>query len=453
MKARFLIHNAIIVNEGKRFPGYVSIQDGRIHEVGAGPVANPADYQSSDYEVIDAGGAFLLPGVIDDQVHFREPGLTHKADMYTESRAAVAGGVTSFMDMPNTIPQTTTIPLLKEKQELAAQKSLANYSFFLGATNENTGELCQADPATIPGIKVFMGASTGNMLVDDDAVLETIFSKVPLLIAIHSESERIIQENLSEYKELYGDDIPVYLHPLIRSTRACLTSTQKALDLARKHGTRLHVLHVSTAAEMALFEDCALSPEKKITSEVCVHHLWFDDRDYERLGTRIKWNPAIKTPDDREALLKGVAGFRADVVATDHAPHTLGEKDRVYTQCPSGAPAVQHSLPLMVELSLQGHFPLETVVQKMSHNVALCFGIEKRGFIRPGYFADLVLLRQVDPRPVTIHELQYKCGWSPWEGVSLRSEVSHTFVNGNLVYQEGTFHEAHKGQALTYCRK
>lgn len=450
MNSRFLIHNAIIINEGKVFPGYLTVENGLIADIGEGPCNSVSFFTENSYSIIDADQAYLIPGGIDDQVHFREPGLTHKADIYTESRAAVAGGITSFMDMPNTVPQTITNVLLMDKHKIAAETSLANFSFFPGATNNNIKELLAADPSIIPGVKVFLGASTGNMLVDKDEALEAIFRDVPHLIAIHSEYEPIIQANLAHYKTLYGEDIPVSLHPMIRSTEACFHSTQKAVALAKKFGSRLHVLHVSTADELGLFEDAALSAQKRITAEACVHHLWFDNSSYDRLGSLIKWNPAIKTSGDREALLRGVAGNLIDIVATDHAPHTLEEKSKVYTQCPSGAPAIQHSLLLMFELSLQGHFPLETVVQKMCHNVALCFGIEKRGYIRKGYHADLVLVHPAKEWTIEKKDLHYKCGWSPWEGQTLHSKVTHTFVNGNLVYCEGVFDETIKGKALKY---
>lgn len=450
MQSGYLIHNAVIINEGRRFPGYITVEDGVIDAVHEGDCHLTAFYEEKGYTVIDAEGGFLIPGAIDDQVHFREPGLTHKADIRTESRAAVAGGITSFMDMPNTLPQTITQALLHEKHQRAAEHSLANYSFFPGATNDNIDELLLIDPALIPGVKVFLGASTGNMLVDQEAALDAIFSRIRVPVAVHSESETLIKARLEEVRATFCENIPMNMHPVIRDEEACFVSTQRAVERAKKFNTRLHVLHVSTARELSLFDDVPLSREKRITAEVCVHHLWFDDRDYERLGSRIKWNPAIKSSHDRLALLHGVASNLLDVVATDHAPHTLAEKEQSYLQCPSGAPSIQHVLPLMFELSRMGYFPAETVVKKMCHQPADLFGIEKRGYLRKGYYADLVILQPDRPYTIEKHHLFSKCGWSPWEGQKLHTRVTHTFVNGRLVYDGENFNEERSGLPLTY---
>lgn len=450
MSNSYLIHNAVIINEGRRFLGYVSLEGGLIKEIHEGPCHLIAFFEDNDYIVIDAEGGFLIPGAIDDQVHFREPGLTHKADIHSESRAAVAGGITSFMDMPNTVPQTITRERLLEKHSIAAEHSLANFSFFPGATNDNIDELLAMDPALIPGVKVFLGASTGNMLVDQDTALEGIFAKLRVPIAIHSESEPLIKTNQEAARAQYGDDIPLHLHPQIRSDIACYASTMKAVALAKKHNTRLHVLHVSTARELELFDNVPLSPEKRITAEVCVHHLWFDDRDYEQFGARIKWNPAVKTSHDRLALLHGLATDLLDVVGTDHAPHTLEEKQQPYLKCPSGGPSVQHALPLMLELSRMGYFPVETVVKKMCHNVADLYGIQKRGYIRKDYHADLVIIQPDCEYTIEKPHLLYKCAWSPWEGQTLHARISHTFVNGHLVFNKGAFDEEYRGRPLNY---
>ena len=407
---------------------------------------------------INARGKYLLPGVIDDQVHFREPGLTQKADIHTESKAAVAGGVTSFMDMPNTVPQTLTQETLKEKYRLGAEKSLANYSFYMGASNDNIDEILKTDPSSVCGVKVFMGASTGNMLVDDPGTLKEIFSRSPLLIAVHCEEEEVIRRNEKAFREKYGDDVPVNAHPLIRSEEACYTSSSKAVAMAREYGTRLHVLHLSTAEEMVLFDEEVPLADKKITAEVCVHHLWFSDEDYDRLGTRIKWNPAIKTAADREALWQALLEGRIDVVATDHAPHSMEEKDNSYFKAPSGGPLVQHSLVAMLDKYHEGKISLETVVEKMCHNPAVIFNIEKRGFIREEYYADLVLVDIDEPSTVGPSEILYKCGWSPFEGHTFRSKITHTFVNGNLTYEaipdllDGQFAEGSRGMRLTFNR-
>jgi len=449
MNKGYLIKNAIIVNEGMVFGGGVYINDGLIKMVfmdGDQPaVPNGA-------KVIDAMGLHLIPGVIDDQVHFRDPGLTQKADLFTESRAAVAGGVTSFMEMPNTNPQTLTQELLEEKYRLGAEKSLANYSFYMGVSNDNLEEVIKTDPATVCGIKVFMGASTGNMLVDDPEVLEKLFEKAPTLLAAHCEDEPTIQENIRILKERFGDDVPIDYHPLIRSEEACYRSSSFAVALARKYNTRLHVLHLSTARELGLFTNEIPLEKKRVTAEVCVHHLWFHDADYPRLGTLIKWNPAIKTMDDRDELLKAVIDDRIDVIATDHAPHTIEEKDNSYFNAPSGGPLVQHSLPAMLEFFHKGAITMEKIVEKMCHAPAKCFNIKKRGFIREGYAADLTLVDLQSPWRVEKDNILYKCGWSPFKGEKFQSKVTHTFVNGHMAYCEGVFDDSKLGKRLVFER-
>lgn len=450
----YLIKNATIVNEGNIFTGDVLIEGERIVKI-----TSPGGHRAqgtghtdpaSSIQTINATGKYLLPGVIDDHVHFRDPGLTAKGDLYTESRAAVAGGVTSFMDMPNTNPQTTTLELLEEKCELAAGKSLANYTFFLGATNDNLDEIRHADPRKVCGVKVFMGASTGNMLVDHQAALEGIFSQSPLLIAIHSEDEKIIQANIRSFREQYGEDVPMEAHPLIRSAEACLRSSERAVKLARRYGARLHILHLSTALELPLLDRGIPLQEKKVTGEVCVHHLWFNEDDYPRLGTRIKWNPAIKSKADQQALLAGLIDGTIDLIATDHAPHLMEEKSNPYFSCPSGGPLIQHNLVAMLELHLQGKIPLEMIVQKMAHNPADLYHIEQRGYIRGGYFADLVLMDLHAPWQVTPDNILYKCGWSPFEGIPFQSSVVATWVNGHLAYHQGNVDETHKGKRLFF---
>ena len=427
---KVLIKNAKIVNEGKIKEADVFIEGGIIVEI-----AESISAKSPDVQIFDAEGTHLLPGVIDDQVHFREPGLTHKENIEMGSRAAVAGGITSFIEMPNTLPQTTTIEELEKKFELAAAKSYANYSFMFGGTNDNLEEILKVDPKTTAALKLFLGSSTGNMLVDDEKILEQIFSKSPLLIAVHCEDEETIQKNLQECIERYGDDIPIELHPQIRSEEACYKSSSKAVALAKKTGARLHVFHVSTAKELSLFSNKKKLKDKKITAEVCIHHLWFNDSDYKKKGTLIKWNPAVKTKKDQEALMKALNDDLLDVVATDHAPHTKEEKKNVYTKAPSGGPLVQHSLAAMLQFYHQEKISLEKIVEKMCHNPAILFEIKDRGFIREGYKADLVLVDLNAPWAVQPDNIQYKCGWSPFEGVTFKSRVTHTFVNGNLVYK------------------
>lgn len=447
---QILITGANIINEGRIFEGSVLIRGDRIEEVIPSGSTSPLLEDLENIELIDGRGKFLLPGVIDDQVHFRDPGLTHKGDLYSESKAAVAGGVTSFMDMPNTDPKATTLRILEEKYNLASKKSLANYSFFLGATNENLKEIEKADPAKICGVKVFMGASTGNMLVDDPDVLEKIFANSRMIVAIHSEDEGIIRKNLAAFREKYGEQIPVEAHPLIRSGEACFASTKRAVELAAKHNTRLHVLHLSTARELELFRNDIPLKKKRITAEVCVHHLWFDDLDYARLGSRIKWNPAIKTEQDKEGLFKGLLEDKIDLIASDHAPHLDEEKSHPYLSCPSGGPLIQHSLVIMLEFFHLKKISIEKIVEKMCHAPAVLYHIKDRGFIRKGCFADLVLVDPDAPWTVSKENILYKCGWSPFEGTKFSSRISHTFVNGNPVYRNGSFDERHRGKRLEF---
>lgn len=441
-----LLLNANIVNEGEIRPGDVLIRGTRIEKMGN-------DLSAADANtVIDARGNYLFPGAIDDQVHFREPGLTHKATIYSESRAAVAGGVTSFMEMPNTIPPVFTQALLEEKYEIARRTSLANYSFYMGASNDNLDEALRTDITRVCGLKIFMGSSTGNLLVDDSKTLEAFFSRFPALIATHCEDEATIRGNVEAFREKYGENVPVACHPLIRSSEACYKSSSLAVSLATKYGARLHVLHISTARETELFRNDLPLEKKKITAEACIHHLWFSDADYERLGTLIKWNPAIKTQNDREAVFNAVLDGRIDVIATDHAPHTLEEKQNKYFKSPSGGPLVQHSLVAMLEFYHQGKISLEMIARKMSHNPAILFNVKERGFIREGYYADLVLVNPESPWEVSRENIIAKCGWSPFEGTSFRSSVEHTFVSGHLAYALGNFNDARKGERLLFYR-
>lgn len=441
-----IIKNAYIVNEGKTFIGSVILENGFIKEIIKGKQENT---KNDNAEVIDAEGKYLFPGVIDDQVHFREPGLTHKADLFSESKAAVAGGVTSFMEMPNTIPNAITIDLLEEKYLLAAEKSLANFSFYLGASNDNLDELKKLNPINNCGIKVFMGSSTGNMLVNDPNILQQIFS-TNHLIAVHCEDDRIIKENLEKQKEIYGENIPFSAHSIIRNAEACYRSSSMAVAMALKMNTRLHLLHLSSAEEMNLLENTFPLEKKKITAEVCVHHLWFSDKDYEEKGTFIKWNPAIKSENDRNALWQALLDDRLDVIATDHAPHTLEEKTKGYLSAPSGGPLIQHSLVAMLEFYHQKKISLETIVHKMAHAPAICFRVHKRGFIRQGYHADLVLVDLNNPWKVDRSNILSKCKWSPFEGTTFNAQVTHTFVNGNLVYCNGLFNDSIKGKRILF---
>ncbi len=440
-----LIKNAQIVNEGKIYKSDVLIEDKIIKEI-ATEITIEAD------QIIDAEGLHLLPGVIDDQVHFREPGLTHKANIYTESKAAVAGGITSFMEMPNTNPQALTQELLEDKYQIAAETSIANYTFFMGASNDNLEEALKTNPKTVGAIKIFMGSSTGNMLVDNKSVLEEIFAKSPMLIAVHCEDEETIQENTIKAKKKFGEEVPISEHPNIRSAEACYKSSSMAVELAKKHNTRLHVFHLSTEKEISLFDNILPLAEKRITAEVCIHHLWFDSRDYAKKGTLIKWNPAVKKESDKNALFQALLDDKLDVIATDHAPHTLEEKSNTYFNAPSGGPLVQHALPAMLEFVKNGKISLEKVVEKMCHNPAICFRVEERGYIREGYFADLVLVDLNNPWEVNKENILYKCGWSPFEGEIFNSKITHTLVNGHIAYKHGKFDESKNGMRITFDR-
>lgn len=443
-----LIKNAKIVNEGKIFNGDVLVSDGIIQEI-----ADSISVKTPNTKIIIADGQYLMPGMIDDQVHFREPGLTHKADIESESKAAVAGGITSFIEMPNTIPQATTIELLEEKFDIAAKTSWANYSFMFGGTNDNLEEILKVNPKDVAGLKLFLGSSTGNMLVDNPETLENIFSKTKLLISAHCEDETTIQKNLEKFKEEYGEDIPIDAHPKIRSEEACYISSSKAIELAKKTGARLHVFHVSTEKETHLFSNKLPLSKKKITAEVCVHHLWFTDEDYATKGTKIKWNPAVKTKKDKEGLLKALLDNRIDVIATDHAPHTKEEKENKYLDAPSGAPMVQHALVALLEMYHKGKISLEKIVEKFAHNPAILFQIEGRGFIREGYKADLVLVDLNSPWAVKKENILYKCGWSPLEGSVFKSRITHTLVNGTVVYQNKKLVKRGNVERLTFNRE
>ena len=446
--SKVLIKSAKVVNEGNITECDVYIEDGVFVEIN-----QSISPKSPDTQIIDAEGKFLIPGMIDDQVHFREPGLTHKANIETESRAAIAGGITTFIEMPNTVPQATTIELLEDKFSIASKSSFANYSFMFGGTNDNLEEILKVDPKTVAGLKLFLGSSTGNMLVDNPEVLKEIFSSTPLLISVHCEDEETIRTNLASHIEQYGDDIPVELHPIIRSEEACYLSSSKAIELAKETGARLHVFHLSTAKEMELFDGKTPLKDKKITAEVCIHHLWFSDEDYKTKGTHIKWNPAVKTAADREGLLAGLLSDKIDVIATDHAPHTKEEKDNVYTKAPSGGPLVQHAIPALFEMYHRGLISVEKIVEKACHNPAILFEIEKRGFIKEGYYADAVLVDPNSPWNVNKDNILYKCGWSPFEGTTFKSRITHTFVNGVLVYNNfKVLDKPKQGKRLTFNR-
>jgi len=444
-----LISNATIVNEGESFNGHVLIEGAFIKDVFKG---NTPEGLSENIEVINAQGLTLMPGVIDDQVHFREPGLMHKEEIYTGAKAGVAGGTTTFMEMPNTNPQTTAQDELRKKFDRAADVSLANYSFFFGATNDNLDQVLATDPKNVCGIKIFMGSSTGNMLVDNTESLEKIFSSTKLLIATHCEDEETIRANSSLYRDRYGDNMPMSAHPLIRSAEACYLSSSKAAALAAKQDARLHILHISTAKETSLFRNDIPLKDKRLTAEACIHHLWFSDADYDTKGTYIKWNPAVKTADDREGVWKALLDDRIDIVATDHAPHTIDEKSQNYWSAPSGGPLIQHSMQAMMDFVKQGRISIERAVEKLSHAPAICFQIHNRGFIRKGYFADLVLVDLNAKQTVEKSNLLYKCGWSPFEGHTFSSVVDSTFVNGRRVYHQGKFDESLRGQAITFDR-
>lgn len=441
-----LITNAQIVNEGSISQKDVLIKGKRIEKIAGHINADEAD------QVIDASGKYVFPGVIDDQVHFREPGLTHKANIFTESRAAVAGGVTSFMEMPNTVPNALTQELLQDKYDIASKSSLANYSFFMGASNDNLEEVLKTNPSNVCGVKVFMGSSTGNMLVDEEKTLEGLFSKVPMIIATHCEDEATIRKNTEIYKAQYGEDVPIHCHPLIRSEEACYLSSSLAASLARKHGARLHILHISTAKELELFDRNVPLTEKKITAEACIHHMWFDDSDYAKKGTLIKWNPAVKTAADREAIFNAMLDGTIDVIATDHAPHTLEEKSNTYFKAPSGGPLIQHSLVAMLDFYHQGKISLEKIAEKMSHNVATLFEIKERGYIREGYYADLAIVDLNSPWTVEKSNIRAKCGWSPFEGHKFKSSVSQTIVSGHLAYDQEKIDNSVLGERLLFDR-
>ena len=440
-----LIKNAKLVNEGRTYQSDVLIENRKIKKI------SPKIIIDAD-QLIDAEGLYLLPGVIDDQVHFREPGLTHKANIYSESKAAVAGGITSFMEMPNTNPQVLTQELLEEKYQIASKTSIANYSFFMGASNNNLKEILKTNPKNVGAIKIFMGSSTGNMLVDNKNVLEEIFAKSPMLIAVHCEEETIIKENIAKAKAQYGEEVPMSEHPKIRSTEACFKSSSLAVELAKKHNTRLHIFHISTEKEIELLTNKVPLKDKRITAEVCIHHLWFDETNYTEKDTLIKWNPAVKKESDKNALFQALLDDKLDVIATDHAPHTLEEKNNTYFKAPSGGPLVQHALPAMLELSKRGKVNIEKVVEKMCHSPAICFKIENRGFIREGYFADLVLVDLNNRWQVKKENILYKCGWSPFEGETFNTKITHTLINGHIAYEHGKFDERKNGMRLTFNR-
>ena len=442
-----LIKNTRLVNEGKILDADILIEGDYIKEI-----APTISAKSTEIQIIDAENSFVIPGVIDDQVHFREPGLTHKANIETESKAAIAGGITSFIEMPNTNPQTTTVEKLEEKFDIAAKSSYANYSFMFGGTNDNLEEIMKLDPTKVAALKLFLGSSTGNMLVDDPKVLEKIFSSTDLVIAVHCEDENTIRRNTEKFKKEYGDDIPMKYHPIIRSEEACYLSSSSAIALAKKTGARLHVFHLSTGKETDLFSNKKPLKDKKITSEVCIHHLWFSDKDYDKKGSLIKWNPAVKTEKDRDQLWKALLNDKIDVIATDHAPHTMEEKSNVYTKAPSGGPLVQHALVAMMEAYHNGKISLEKIVEKMCHNPAILFDVEKRGYLREGYFADLVIVNPNHPWTVNKDNILYKCGWSPFEGTTFRSRISHTFVNGQLVYNNFKVNDVKAAKRLTFDR-
>ncbi len=444
--ASLLILNGTLVNENQIFESDIYIKDGLIEKID-----KDLSHMNAD-QTIDAAGKHIIPGLIDDQVHFREPGLTHKAEIYTESRAAVAGGITSFMEMPNTVPNTLTQELLQDKYDIAARNSLANYSFYMGASNDNLDEVLKTDPKNICGVKVFMGSSTGNMLVDNQKTLEGIFANSPTLIATHCESEPVIRANTAKARELFGEDVPMDQHPVIRNEEACYASSSFAVGLAREKGARLHILHISTAKELALFDTGIPLKDKKITAEACVHHLWFSDEDYAEKGSFIKWNPAVKKATDRHQILQAVINDRIDVIATDHAPHTLQEKQNSYFKAPSGGPLVQHCLPALLDMYHQGKISLEKIVEKSSHAVATLFEVDKRGYLREGYHADIAIVDLSSPWEVNRDNVLSKCGWSPFEGHEFKSAVTHTIVSGNLVYEGGKLIEGITGQRLAFDR-
>ena len=446
MKNKILIQNATIINEERKYVSDLLIENDRISKI-------KPNIEDSDLDlIIDATNKILFPGLIDDQVHFREPGLTHKATINSESKAAIAGGITSFIEMPNTLPQTTTIDELTNKFKIAENNSYANYSFMFGATNSNLEEIKKVNKNDVAALKIFLGSSTGNMLVDNPEVLEQIFSSTDMIISVHCEDEQTIRENTQKFVSEYGDDIPVKYHPIIRSEDACYLSSSKAIELAKKTGARLHVFHLSTAKEMKLFTNKTPLKDKRITAEVCIHHLWFSDEDYDKKGTLIKWNPAVKSSTDREALWKALLDDRIDVIATDHAPHTKEEKDNPYTKAPSGGPLVQHAVVALMEAYHQNQISIEKIVEKMAHNPAILFQVEKRGFIKKGYYADLILVDPHNPWTVTKDNILYKCGWSPFEGTTFKSRITHTILNGSLVYHNAQFSNHNAAMRLTFNR-
>lgn len=438
-----LIKNVQVVNRGKIFPSDILIKDGRIVKI-------DKQIDALTDKEIDATGLHAIPGIIDDQVHFREPGLTHKSDLYTEPRAAVAGGVTSFMEMPNTKPPALTQKLLSDKYDIAAQKSLANYSFFMGASNDNLEEVLRTNAGDVCGVKIFMGSSTGNMLVDNEKVLESLFSQVPMLIATHCEDEQTIRQNLKAYKEKYGEEVPFHLHPVIRNEEGCYKSSSLAIALAKQYNTRLHILHISTQNELELFRNDIPLDEKKITSEVCVHHLYFNSDDYEKFGSQIKCNPAIKSKFHQNSLFPALLDNRLDIIATDHAPHTWEEKSNTYFKAPSGVPLIQHSLNVMLDFFHAGKISLERIVEKMCHAPAICFRVQERGYLEEGFWADIALVNLEKEWTVHKHNIFHKCGWSPFEGHTFKGKVEHTIVSGHLAYSEGLFFENQKGKRLKF---
>lgn len=442
--SHILFKQARIVNEGKVFEGDLLVKNGRIERIDSSITPTP------DVEVVELNGKYILPGCIDDQVHFREPGLTHKGEIFTESRAAVAGGITSFMEMPNTVPNALTQELLQDKYDIASKRSIANYSFFMGASNDNVEEVLKTNERDVCGVKIFMGSSTGNMLVDNEVVLNNLFSKVPMLIATHCEDEATIRRNIESAREKYGDDVPMWMHPIIRSEEACYLSSSQAVGLAKKYGTRLHILHISTAKELELFDNTKPLEKKHITAEACIHHLWFTEEDYEAKGAYIKWNPAVKKKSDRDAIFQAVLDNKIDVIATDHAPHTIEEKEQSYFKAPSGGPLVQHALLAMLEKVEQGLISIERVVEKMAHAPAILFRIEDRGFIREGYHADLVIVDTETETTVTKNNLLYKCGWSPFDGYTFSNSIHSTYVNGRKVYEKGEIFEVGSGDRLLF---
>ena len=441
-----IINNAQVVNEGRIFKANILVNNQRIEKISENPI------EFAGAKTIDAEGKHLLPGIIDDQVHFREPGLTHKAEIYTEAKAAVAGGITTYMEMPNTVPQALTQELLQDKYDRAEQVSLANYSFFMGASNNNLEEVLKTDKHNVCGVKIFMGSSTGDMLVDEETVLESIFSNCDMLIATHCEDEATVRANAAAAKEKYGEEVPFDQHPIIRSEEACYLSSSKAVALAKKHNTRLHILHISTAKELELFDNTTPLKEKRITAEACIHHLWFNDEDYKEKGVWIKWNPAVKKESDRAAILQGVLDNKIDIIATDHAPHTIEEKSNTYFKAPSGGPLVQHALNAMIEHYKKGNISLEKMVEKMCHAPADIFQVKDRGYIKEGFYADLVLVDLNDAWEVNKENVLSKCGWSPFEGYTFNSKVTHTIVSGHLAYENGNFDESIKGQRITFDR-